>query len=223
VDTIGRRDRKKQQTRTALVDAALRLAVERGLANVTVEDITDAADVSSRTFFNYFSSKDEAILDGHLVGMHEVAAILGTLVPDMPVLPALRLSLNFVIAQIEEEREQVLLRMRVIEANPDLLSGLIAGGAESERQLADVITVRLGLEPGHPFPPLVVSVAGAAFRTATIRWYHTDAGRPLGALVDEAFTAVAAGLPDPPPHAQSAPPPARSRTRARAKARKDVA
>lgn len=215
VDMIGRRDRKKQQTRTALVDAALRLAVERGLANVTVEDITEAADVSSRTFFNYFGSKDEAILDGHLVRTHEVAAILGTLVPDMPVLAALRLSLNFAIAQIEEERERVLLRMRVIEANPDLLSGLIAGGAESERDLAQVITDRLGLAPGHAFPPLIVAVTGAAFRTATVRWYHADARRPLGELVDEAFTAVAAGLPDPPTREDPTPVQARSRSRSR--------
>jgi AcrR family transcriptional regulator len=214
---IGRRDRKKQQTRTALVDAALRLAAERGLANVTVDDITEAADVSSRTFFNYFSSKDEAILDGHLVGTREVAAILGTLVPDMPVLAALRLSLNFAIAQIEEEREQVLLRMRVIEANPDLLSGLIAGGAESEHDLAQVITDRLGLEPDHPFPPLIVAVTGAAFRAATINWYQTDARRPLGEHVDEAFTAVAAGLPDPPTRDKPAP------VRARSRSRKDAA
>jgi AcrR family transcriptional regulator len=198
VEPIGRRDRKKLQTRAALVDAALRLAVERGLAHVTVEDISEAADVSPRTFFNYFGSKDEAILDGHQVNTREVNDILATLLPDLPVLAAIRLSLNFTIHHLEAEREQVLLRMRVIEANPGLLSGLIEAGAASEREMAAVITGRLGLPADHPFPPLAVAVGWAAFRTATIRWYAAG-GRPsLAALVDQAFTDVAAGLPDPP-------------------------
>ena len=57
----GRRERKKLATRHALSSAALQLAAERGLENVTIEDITDQADVSLRTFRNYFASKYEAI------------------------------------------------------------------------------------------------------------------------------------------------------------------
>jgi len=58
---LGRRERKKLATRHALSSAALQLAVERGLENVTIEDITARADVSLRTFRNYFASKYEAI------------------------------------------------------------------------------------------------------------------------------------------------------------------
>ena len=57
----GLRERKKLAVRRALSSAAVRLAVERGLENVTIEDITAEADVSVRTFGNYFSSKYEAI------------------------------------------------------------------------------------------------------------------------------------------------------------------
>ena len=57
----GLRERKKRATRQALSAAAMRLAVERGLENVLVEDIAAAADVSPRTFNNYFASKYEAI------------------------------------------------------------------------------------------------------------------------------------------------------------------
>src|SRR5208282_6768919 len=57
----GLRERKKLATRRALGIAAMRLAVERGLDNVLVEDIADAAGVSARTFNNYFGSKYEAI------------------------------------------------------------------------------------------------------------------------------------------------------------------
>ena len=57
----GLRQRKKLATRQALARAAMQIAVERGLDNVRVQDITDAVNVSRRTFTNYFSSKEEAI------------------------------------------------------------------------------------------------------------------------------------------------------------------
>jgi AcrR family transcriptional regulator len=58
----GMRERKKAATRAALSAAAMRLALERGMENVTAEAIAEAADVAPRTFHNYFSSKEEAIV-----------------------------------------------------------------------------------------------------------------------------------------------------------------
>src|SRR5215470_12493514 len=55
---MGRRERKAAATRLKLFRCALQLFAERGLQNVTVEDITEAADVGKGTFFNYFKSKD---------------------------------------------------------------------------------------------------------------------------------------------------------------------
>src|SRR3954454_14077176 len=63
---MGLRERKKQETRAALSWAAIRLIVERGADNVLVEDIAAAAEVSPRTFNNYFSSKGEAVASRHL-------------------------------------------------------------------------------------------------------------------------------------------------------------
>src|SRR5579864_1865075 len=58
---MGRRERKAAQTRLKLFRCALQLFGERGFQNVTVEDITEAADVGKGTFFNYFESKDQVL------------------------------------------------------------------------------------------------------------------------------------------------------------------
>ncbi len=59
--TVGRRERRAAETRVRLFRCALELIAERGLANVTVEDITEAADVGKGTFFNYFATKDHVL------------------------------------------------------------------------------------------------------------------------------------------------------------------
>lgn len=58
---VGRRERRAAETRLRLFRCALQLFSERGYPNVTVEDITEAADVGKGTFFNYFESKDHVL------------------------------------------------------------------------------------------------------------------------------------------------------------------
>jgi len=193
----GRRDRKKQQTRAALIAAALRLVDERGLERVTVEDISEAADVSPRTFFNYFASKDEAITGDQFMDSHGTRERFLAVAREVPTIGALLIALAPGLEAMQQERELWLLRMRVMSANPSLIAGLVARSAEAERDLVTAIAERLGLDPGSAHPQVAAAAAGAAMRTAMVRWAASGGDRPLTELVHEAFGILAAGLADP--------------------------
>jgi AcrR family transcriptional regulator len=193
---LGRRDRKKLETRAALSAAALRLVAANGLEHVTVEQISEACDVSSRTFFNYFASKDEALIGGDS-DIAQTLEMFRALPTGTSLVEALRLAFVPVILQMEDHRETISLRLRVIHDNPSLLPRLLATGVESEMAVAAAIADRLGLPPDHPFPAVAAAIVGAAFRVALMRWATEDHPATLATLADEAFDVVASGLTPP--------------------------
>ena len=178
----GRRETKRIQTRLALITAALRLAEERGADRVTVDEISAAADVSPRTFFNYFATKEDALVGDPLEGCPPPVIGAG------PLLSALLEALTPGFEQIQRDRDLWLLRMRVIAANRHLLPLLIAAAASAEQTLAEAVARRYDLPPDHPYPPVVASVANAAVRVAVTRWAGDGDSRPLIDHVREAFT-----------------------------------
>lgn len=196
----GRRDRKKQQTRTALIAAALRLVDERGIERVTVEEISEAADVSTRTFFNYFATKDDALIGDPLVDGSELRERLLAAPADLPLLSALMLALAPAIDQIEADRDMWRLRLRVIKNNPALLPALFARGNEAEADFVAAIAARVRVDADDLYPALAASVVGAAFRCSMMRWAVGDGDPlPLFALMHEALGVLAGGLKDPAP------------------------
>ncbi|MEV0620026.1 TetR family transcriptional regulator [Nonomuraea sp. NPDC050404] len=197
-DELGRRDRKKLETRAALEHAALTLVAERGLAGVTVEDIAEAVDVSSRTFFNYFPAKEDALVGSGSASATDLREKLEAVPARVPVLEALRLMSRAEAERVQEQREQWLLRLKVFEQNPSLFPRLVASGTETERVVMTAVARRAGVEPGTSgYPELATAAAMAAFRVAMMRW-GAAGGRPvLANLVDDAFSQLAAGLPNP--------------------------
>ena len=75
-ETAGRRELNKARTRQAMVDAARELARERGLEDVTAEEIADRAGVSRRTFFNYFAGIESVVAAGLAEPLQRIAAAL---------------------------------------------------------------------------------------------------------------------------------------------------
>jgi AcrR family transcriptional regulator len=190
----SRRDRKKQQTRAALMAAALRLVDERGLDGVTVEAISEAVDVSPRTFFNYFAGKDDAVLGGPLPAGPSMRDRLLAVPAGVPLVEALLEAMSADILQIQADRDFWLLRLRVIKTNPSLLPLLVARGECAEEETIAAVAARTGLPADSLFPHLVATLVSAAFRTAMMRWATAGDGDDLHDLVREAFGVLAAGL-----------------------------
>ena len=196
--TSGLRERKKQATRLALHEAALRLVAERGLDGVSVDDIAARADVSPRTFFNYFSSKDDAVLglDPEASG-RQVQLFLARPASESP-LRALRAVSRDQAVEMADDTEVWPLRLTVIDGNPSLIARLAAAFGEAEKALAQAVADRTATRVGADvYPTLVAAVAGVAMRTALHRWHATDFTASLPDLVDEAWDALEAGLPAP--------------------------
>ena len=196
--TSGLRERKKRVTRMALHETALRLVAERGLDSVSVDEIADRADVSPRTFFNYFACKDDAVLGlDPDSSARQVSAFLGRPADETPV-EALRAVTHAQAEEMATDTELWPLRLTVIDSTPALLARLAAVFGEGERVLAEAVAQRTGTRAGaDAYPTLLAGVAGVAMRTALHRWLASDFTAALPDLVDEAWDLLTAGLPAP--------------------------
>jgi AcrR family transcriptional regulator len=193
----GRRERKKAATRRALQEAALRLVAQRGFDRVTVEDIAEAADVSKRTFFNYFSTKEQAVLGGVPGTRETIRQSLASRPADESPLQALEAVLGALASELADNQPDPATRRRLIRAEPQLLAASVAAWGELERGLVEAMAERLGLDPERDlYPALLVSASISVVRVATLRWRSDRSS--LEALVGQAFRALADGLPAPP-------------------------
>ncbi|MGH7641047.1 MAG: TetR/AcrR family transcriptional regulator [Candidatus Dormibacteria bacterium] len=198
--SVGLRDRKKLAARRAIRAAATRLVAERGLKNVTVPEIAAAAEVSVRTYFNYFSSKEDAIVE---LGPEMAAQLRSDLLArpaDEPILTALRVATVAMAERLAERQEEWLLHMRVVRQEPTLLPSLVASMAEHERSLTEAVASRTGTDPLRDiYPALTAAAAIAAVRVAMTHWRRAAGEGSLAHLVESALDQLAGGLSAPPP------------------------
>ena len=197
VEVAGRRERKKRETRRALRSAALQLALERGPDQVSVEEIADAVDVSVRTFFNYFSSKEEALVTWDADLRAELAEAVRARPAGEAPLTSLRHAIAGLLDGFEDKADERAMRMRLVREHPSLLPRHLAAHAELERALAEAVADRLGIDGDDAYPTLVVTCAVGAMRVAVNQWEHLDRKPRLPKILDECFDTLAAGLAPP--------------------------
>lgn len=191
----GLRERKRRRTRHAIEDAAVRLFERHGFEAVTVETIAEAADVSPRTFFHYFPSKEDTVLAEFDDRLARLGEALARRPPDEAPLAAVRGALLTVAGDYEQARDRLLVRARLIAATPALFARNLQLHARWEEVVAEAVAGRLGVDrDADPRPRLVATAAIGAMRVAQTRWLAEDGASSLPAHVAEALDLLEGGL-----------------------------
>jgi AcrR family transcriptional regulator len=173
----ARRERKKRQTRDALLQAALALFDQHGYEHTAVREITDAVDVSERTFFRYFASKEDLVMsfirDRTEIFVRSLAARPASEEP----LTAIRMAFHDSLAArptSPDDGETVttyLSVIRLIEATPALLAANLRFLHEHEDEIVGVLAAREGVDPATDRRPrLLAAMFGAIGFLASREW-----------------------------------------------------
>jgi AcrR family transcriptional regulator len=188
----GLRERKKAATRQSLGTAAMRLAVQRGLDNVLVEDIAAEAGVSTRTFNNYFASKYEAICAHGMERSLRMGEELRRRPPGEPLMEAIT---NAVIegyaGGTQAPGKEWIEGVRLVIASPVLQGEYLRTHYSAQRMLAAAIADRTGTDlETNMYPAVLAGAVTAAIQVAHERWLRADPPVALIPLIREALAAL---------------------------------
>ncbi|MEV5598715.1 TetR/AcrR family transcriptional regulator [Streptomyces sp. NPDC052496] len=190
----GLRERKKDATRRALSEAALSLTIEHGLSQVLVEDIASAVGVSRRTFSNYYSSKEEAVVAAVHARIFQLPPALAARPPEETVWQAL----DAVVAEhLPEDTDlQAWGRMvRLLTRTPVLAAARLQMFAALEEPLSQQIASRTGTDVrADLYPRLTAAAVTCAIRLSVDQWLADGMTGCVTTAVRQAVAHLAAGL-----------------------------
>jgi AcrR family transcriptional regulator len=189
---IGLRERKKRATRASLSSIALRLAIERGVAQVRAEDIAAEACVSTRTFNNYFPNKEAAIVG---VGTTRADYFCETL-RARPSNEPLRYSITAAVLAlfVDDPDPEWIARAKLIRSEPSVFAEERKLDLQIEQMFAAEIGRRTGADANADLiPRLAAAAVLTAMRTALQFWLDVPTA---GSLRDALRTAIGQLFPE---------------------------
>jgi AcrR family transcriptional regulator len=198
--SIGLRERKRRATSRTIHFTVLQLAAQRGLEQVTVDEISRAADISPRTFFNYFPSKEAAMVGENplQVEPHVIEAFVEA-GPDIDIVEGLLEVIQTMVLLGTGDRELHQLRREVLRNYPELFVIKVAGMRGFEDVLSEAVERRLVIggdgrhasDAGEALQArarLTAMVAISTMRHAFARWAEGDDSEPLSQKLTESFS-----------------------------------
>jgi AcrR family transcriptional regulator len=191
---LGLRERKKQQTRETIARVALELFVERGYEHTTLSDIAEAANVSKRTIFAYYESKEDILFCDEPEFFERLKQALDDRPPEQTTIDALQ---DF-FGSIASLDETAKLRKQIIASDEGLRHSERARSGRFEELIARSIAQDLGTDADDIRPNLVAASMTAAFTNVRDR-LEAQGGGPLDhdqamAMLDEVLEFVRGGL-----------------------------
>jgi len=189
----GLRELKKQRTRAAIQEHALRLFTELGYEATTTDQIAAAAEVSPATFFRYFKTKEDVVIEDDYDPM--LVAALENAPADLPPLRALRVALRSAFTQIPApERRQVFERAKLIMSVPALRARSLDNMIATIDVLAPPMARRLGRDDNDLAVRTYIGAIIGAWLAVIMEWIATDGALDLADLIDTAMGTLEGGL-----------------------------
>jgi AcrR family transcriptional regulator len=197
--SVGLRERKKARTREALQEAAMDRFARQGFDGTTVEEIAEACEVSPRTFFRYFPTKEDVLFADAAERRERLLAVIAERPVDEPAFVALTAAMRTLTADYRDDRDALVTRSHVVAASPHLQAYKAEHQHGWEEAVVDVLERRARAQHDDVARDelmLVAAVTTAALRVALDAWVADPSAPDLGVLLDEALARVAAGFGD---------------------------
>jgi len=191
----GLQERKRQAVRSYLSEVALRLLTDRDFESVTVDEITTAAGVSRRSFFRYFASKEDVVLQF----LDQMAERLRDAVAARPQgespIAAVHAALRPQVAVYAAHADRTLAVVRLLQRSAALRARELESRRRMRELVAEAIGRRLGLDHREDLRPrLLAGIALVPFDVAITTWVEGGAGDDIHAILDAAIAGLGAEL-----------------------------
>jgi AcrR family transcriptional regulator len=190
-------DRRRDHVSKDIRHIAMRLFDEHGFEQVSVQDVAEAAGMSARTFFRYFASKDDILLDYQRLLLGRLCDALRARPADEGAVTALRQAYIATSTVAPQDHADVVQRARVLAAAPALRARARGEEASGQGEVADLVADRMGVDRRKDSRPSIVTAALAAAATAAwddwlARGGVGDPSRRVAAAIDLIADGVAA-------------------------------
>ena len=177
------RERKKRLAQATIEETALRLFQQRGYEQTSIQDIADAVMMSSRTFFRYFASKEDVLLEPMHAIQSEGLRFLEHAAPTESPHVALRATLEYLASLYQQQRASFLTRYHVVMQTPSVASLYLYALVEKEPALCDALCSRLETVTNRNKMRFLVAIYMAALRVALEEWLEHEAQGDLVSLL----------------------------------------
>lgn len=192
---VGLRERKKEKTRDSLARTALRLFAKRGFDHVTVEEIAAACEVSPRTFFRYFRSKEDALFADSDARRGTLLAALAAQPAEASAFDTLEGAARTTAAEYSDHGDALRARQRVLNATASLRT---RAAERQQRWDSDIIDVLRASGRAAPMSELdlrlMVATTTTALRVAVDAWVAAGGTDDLITVLDAVFATLRTGF-----------------------------